>query len=248
MHNYNTALQVNNLSKAYGENIILNNISFNVVKGQTVSVIGPSGAGKSTLARCVCGLEPFSSGKVRINDIEITQLITTPKTRSYYVGMIFQQFNLWPHMTVLDNVAFALCRRRQLKKKEAYDLAMAMLEKVHLQHRFSYQPNALSGGEQQRTAIARALALNPSLLVFDEPTSALDPELIDEVLDVMKSLSLEGMSMLVITHEMSFAREVSNHIVFMDEGVIAEQGNPGKLFSNPTSVRAQSFLKRMLTH
>ncbi|MEC5341476.1 amino acid ABC transporter ATP-binding protein [Brenneria populi] len=248
MHKDNTALHVNNLSKSYGPYITLSNISFNVIKGKTVSIIGPSGAGKSTLARCVCGLEPFSSGKIQINDVEIAQLIHSPKKRSYYVGMIFQQFNLWPHMTVLDNVAFALCRRRTLKKNEAYDLAMTMLEKVHLQHRFSYKPNALSGGEQQRAAIARALALNPSLLVFDEPTSALDPELIGEVLDVMKNLSREGMSMLVITHEMSFARDVSDHIVFMDEGVIAEQGHPGQLFSNPTSVRAQSFLKRMLTN
>ncbi|MEC5320330.1 amino acid ABC transporter ATP-binding protein [Brenneria populi subsp. brevivirga] len=248
MNDNNTVLRVKNLSKAFGENNILSNISFNVIKGQTVSVIGPSGAGKSTLARCVCGLEPFFSGKIYINDAEIAQLINTSKKRSYYVGMIFQQFNLWPHMTVLDNVAFGLCRCRNLQKNDAYDLAMTMLEKVHLRHRSSYKPNALSGGEQQRTAIARALALNPSLLVFDEPTSALDPELIDEVLDVMQNLSDEGVSMLVITHEMSFAKEVSHHVVFMDEGVIAEQGNPGDLFSNPASVRARSFLKRMLTN
>ncbi|MEE3662949.1 amino acid ABC transporter ATP-binding protein [Brenneria sp. g21c3] len=233
------------MNKQYGAHDVLHDVSLNIVKGQTVSIIGPSGAGKSTLARCVCGLEHFTSGQIVIDKEDLTRLIDAPRKRSRYVGMIFQQFNLWPHMTVLGNIAFALRRCRNFSRSAANDYAMAMLEKVHLQHRHAYKPGSLSGGEQQRAAIARALALNPSLLVFDEPTSALDPELTGEVLDVMKSLSDEGVSMLIITHEMQFAREVSHRVVFMDGGIIAEQGSPEEIFSHPSSARTRAFLKRV---
>lgn len=246
MFTQNYALTIDQLSKKYDNHDVLKNIHLTLNKGETLSIIGPSGAGKSTLARCVCGLESFIQGEIYIDQENIKTIGKNNRKRSHFVGMIFQQFNLWPHMTALENVTFGLRHTRNLSHTAAEKIAMEALEKVKLNHRSHYRPKNLSGGEQQRVAIARSLSLSPSLLVFDEPTSSLDPELVDEVLTVIKALSSENISMLIVTHEMLFAKQVSHHIAFMEKGQIVEHATTHKIFTNPDSERVRNFIKHIL--
>lgn len=227
-------IQVNNLSKQYLEgDVILKNINLGIEKGEVVSIIGPSGGGKSTLLRCLIGLEEIDSGDVKVPDKK-------------KMGMVFQSFNLFPHKTAIQNIMESLIVVDKMDKSEAKKIAYDLLEKVGLKDRADFYPKALSGGQKQRVAIARALARNPEVLLFDEPTSALDPEMIKEVLDVMRGLAKEGMTMLIVTHEMGFARNVANRLFFMDRGDILEDTTPAELFDNPKHERAKEFLEKVL--
>lgn len=240
------SLEVDSLVKSYGSLPVLKGVSLKLKSGQTAAVIGPSGSGKSTLARCICGLEPFESGSVFISGKDLKSFCGDPRAASRHVGMIFQDFNLWPHMRVKDNICFALRRARGYSADRAGRRAAGLLERVGLADKAEAFPRELSGGQQQRVAIARALAVSPELLVFDEPTSALDPELVGEVLDVMAGLAHSGTSMLVITHEMQFAKEAADTVAFMDGGVILEEGPPEQIFGAPKFERTKQFLARML--
>ncbi|AXH97336.1 amino acid ABC transporter ATP-binding protein [Ornithinimicrobium avium] len=240
------AIQVRQLHKNFGDNEVLKGIDFHVDAGQVVCVIGPSGSGKSTLLRCVNRLEEPTSGQIFVEGIDITDPDTElDKVRSR-IGMVFQQFNLFPHMTVLRNLTIAQQRVKGRGKTEAEKVARANLDRVGLADKEGAYPAHLSGGQQQRVAIARALSMNPDMMLFDEPTSALDPELVGDVLDVMKKLASEGMTMMVVTHEMGFAREVGDNLVFMDGGVIVEEGDPVKVLGDPQNRRTQSFLSKVL--
>lgn len=244
--NAGNAIEVREVTKRFGALCVLDHISCSFERGRTTVIIGPSGSGKSTLARCVCGLEDFDEGMITLLGEDIVSLRERPRAMSRRVGMIFQHFNLWPHMTASENVAFAPRRCLRLDEKQAEALSLNLLDRVGMRSKARNKPNQLSGGEQQRVAIARALAMSPSHLVFDEPTSALDPELVGEVLAVMSDLSKDGMGMLVITHEMQFAREVSDKVLFMAEGVIREEGPPEKIFDAPASERTRTFLRRTM--
>ena len=240
------AIQVRDLHKSYGDNEVLKGIDFHVDRGQVVCVIGPSGSGKSTLLRCVNRLEEPTSGQIFVEGIDITDPDTElDKVRSR-IGMVFQQFNLFPHMTVLRNLTIAQQRVKGRGKEEAEAKARETLAKVGMGDKEGAYPSHLSGGQQQRVAIARALSMDPDMMLFDEPTSALDPELVGEVLDVMKKLAATGMTMMVVTHEMGFAREVGDKLVFMDGGVIVEEGDPVEVLGNPQHKRTQSFLSKVL--
>ncbi|RNL78707.1 amino acid ABC transporter ATP-binding protein [Nocardioides marmorisolisilvae] len=241
-----TAIEVRNLHKYFGENEVLKGIDFTVDQGQVVCVIGPSGSGKSTLLRCVNRLEEPTSGQIVVEGEDITDPeVDLNKVRSR-IGMVFQQFNLFPHLCVLDNLTLAQRRVLKRDKAEAEKIARANLEKVGLAEKADAYPAHLSGGQQQRVAIARALSMDPDMMLFDEPTSALDPELVGDVLDVMRRLADEGMTMMVVTHEMGFAREVGDKLVFMDGGVIVEEGDPREVLSNPQHERTQQFLSKVL--
>jgi polar amino acid transport system ATP-binding protein len=240
------AIEVRDLHKYFGKNEVLKGINFHVDAGQVVCVIGPSGSGKSTLLRCVNRLEEPTSGKIFVEGIDITDEETDLDAVRSRIGMVFQQFNLFPHMSVLKNLTIAQQRVKKRGKAEAIAVARANLEKVGLANREDAYPAHLSGGQQQRVAIARALSMNPDMMLFDEPTSALDPELVGDVLAVMKDLASEGMTMMVVTHEMGFAREVGNKLVFMDGGVIVEEGDPHEVLANPQHQRTQSFLSKVL--
>ena len=222
------------------------NVSAMVEKGDVVVVIGPSGSGKSTFIRCLNQLETADSGKIIIDGIDILNPKTNINKVRAEVGMVFQSFNLFPHKTVLDNISLAQRVVRKRGKEESHQKAMSLLEKVGISDKANVYPDRLSGGQQQRVAIARALAMDPKVMLFDEPTSALDPEMIGEVLDVMKSLAREGMTMIVVTHEMGFAREVADKVIFMDEGAIVEEGTPEHFFQNPTHDRTKLFLSQIL--
>ncbi|HII02456.1 TPA: amino acid ABC transporter ATP-binding protein [Methanosarcinaceae archaeon] len=239
-------IEVNNLHKHFGKLEVLKGITERVKEREVVCVIGPSGSGKSTFLRCLNLLETPSAGEIRIEG----ELVTDPKVDinkiREEVGMVFQRFNLFPHMTALKNVALAPMRVRGLSEKEAYDRARDLLKKVGLEDKANVYPSSLSGGQQQRVAIARALAMRPKIMLFDEPTSALDPEMVGEVLNVMKDLAKEGMTMVVVTHEMGFAREVGDRVLFMDEGVIVEKGTPDEIFFNAQNERTKSFLSKIL--
>ncbi|MDF2506690.1 MAG: amino acid transporter ATP-binding protein [Microbacterium sp.] len=240
------AIDVQGLVKSFGDNEVLKGIDLTVTRGEVVCVIGPSGSGKSTLLRSVNLLEEPTAGKVRIEGIDITDPdvdIDAVRTR---IGMVFQSFNLFPHLDVLGNLTVAQQRVKKRSKKEAELIARAMLERVGLSEKADAYPGHLSGGQQQRVAIARALCMNPDMMLFDEPTSALDPELVGEVLQVMRSLADEGMTMLVVTHEMGFAREVGSRLIFMDGGHIVEEGNPREVLANPQHPRTKDFLSRVL--
>jgi len=240
------AIDVQDLHKSFGENEVLKGIDFHVDQGQVVCVIGPSGSGKSTLLKCVNLLEQPTSGRIFVEGIEITDPdIDVDKVRSR-IGMVFQQFNLFPHLTVLRNLTIAQQRVRGRGKAEAVEIARRNLVKVGLAEREDAYPAHLSGGQQQRVAIARALSMEPDMMLFDEPTRALDPELVGDVLDVMKDLASEGMTMMVVTHEMGFAREVGDKLVFMDDGVIVEEGLPADVLSHPQHERTKSFLSKVL--
>jgi polar amino acid transport system ATP-binding protein len=240
------AIEVRDLHKYFGKNEVLKGINFHVDAGQVVCVIGPSGSGKSTLLRCVNRLEEPTSGKIFVEGIDITDEETDLDAVRSRIGMVFQQFNLFPHMSVLKNLTIAQQRVKKRGKAEAIAVARANLEKVGLANREDAYPAHLSGGQQQRVAIARGLSMNPDMMLFDEPTSALDPELVGDVLAVMKDLASEGMTMMVVTHEMGFAREVGNKLVFMDGGVIVEEGDPHEVLANPQHQRTQSFLSKVL--
>ncbi len=243
-------IEVKNLIKVFegrGQVVrAVDGVSTQVAKGEVVVIIGPSGSGKSTFLRCLNGLEEFDDGQVIIDGIDIAGSKTNLNAVRREVGMVFQHFNLFPHKTVLENVTLAQRVVRKRKAAEAQDKAMALLTKVGITEKANEYPSRLSGGQQQRVAIARALAMDPKVMLFDEPTSALDPEMVGEVLDVMKQLAREGMTMAVVTHEMGFAREVANRVLFMDFGRILEDAPPAAFFTAPQDPRAQTFLKQVL--
>ncbi|WP_282935937.1 amino acid ABC transporter ATP-binding protein [Paenibacillus sp. RC67] len=241
-------IQLSNIQKSFGKNQVLRGIDLTVSKGDVVVILGPSGSGKTTLLRCINFLEKPNDGEVRIGDYRVqckhpskTDILTLRRK----TAMVFQHYNLFKHKTVLENVMEGLVVVQKLPKEEARSKSVLMLEKVGLSHKVDAYPVELSGGQQQRVGIARALALNPEVILFDEPTSALDPELVGEVLAVIRRIAREGVTMIVVTHEMSFARDVSNHVVFMDEGRIVEEGNPDDIFARPKEERTKQFLKRI---
>ncbi|WDH79386.1 amino acid ABC transporter ATP-binding protein [Microbacterium esteraromaticum] len=240
------AIEIRGLHKSYGENEVLKGIDLTVTGGEVVCIIGPSGSGKSTLLRSVNLLEEPTAGKILIEGIDITDEETDIDRVRRRIGMVFQSFNLFPHMTVLGNLTLAQRRVKKRTKEEAEKLAREMLDRVGLAEKADAYPGHLSGGQQQRVAIARALCMNPDMMLFDEPTSALDPELVGEVLQVMRQLADEGMTMLVVTHEMGFAREVGSRLIFMDGGHVLEQGDPRKVLADPQHPRTQDFLSRVL--
>jgi polar amino acid transport system ATP-binding protein len=240
-------IQIENVHKYFGNIHALRGVSLNIHKGEVVVILGPSGSGKSTLLRCINHLEVYNSGKIIVDGILLksAQNINTVRRE---VGMVFQAFNLFPHLTVLENLTLAQRVVRKRNIAEAENRALNLLEKVGIVEKAQSHPGELSGGQQQRVAIARALAMNPNIMLFDEPTSALDPEMIKEVLDVMLDLAKEGMTMVVVSHEMGFARAAATRCVFMDEGQIVEEGSPDQMFSTPTQERTKLFLSKVLQH
>jgi len=248
-------LQIDNLHKSFGSLKVIKGVSLNAKKGDVISILGRSGSGKSTFLRCINFLETPTSGTISLNGEKITvspdkkgHSVATDKSQirrlRTRMAMVFQQFNLWSHMTVIDNVTIALKTALKLSKKEANERAKKYLAQVNMTDRLNYYPGQLSGGQMQRVAIARALAMEPDILLFDEPTSALDPELVEEVLNVIKDLAEQGRTMLVVTHEMAFARDVSNRVIFFDEGVIVEDGPPQEVFQNPKSAQFRQFISK----
>lgn len=238
-------IEVKNVKKHFGSNEVLNDISFNVEKGEVVCLIGSSGSGKSTLLRCINLLETIDEGDIVVLGNSIKQISNINEFRQK-VGMVFQQFNLFNNMNVLDNCIIAQVKVLKRNKQEAKEIAIKNLQKVGMYDFINAYPSTLSGGQKQRVAIARALCVNPEILLFDEPTSALDPEMVGEVLNVMKDLANENMTMIVVTHEMGFAREVADKVVFMDSGYILEEGSPAEIFNNPKNERTKKFLSRVL--
>ncbi|KGR82814.1 amino acid ABC transporter ATP-binding protein [Lysinibacillus odysseyi] len=239
-------IKVENLHKYFGKLEVLKGIDYEIHESEVVCVIGPSGSGKSTFLRCLNLLEEVTDGAVYIEGVKINDPKTNINDIRTEVGMVFQQFNLFPHMTVIDNITMAPMQIRKMKKADAEKLAMELLDKVGLRTKAHNFPQQLSGGQQQRVAIARALAMKPKVMLFDEPTSALDPEMVNEVLDVMKDLAKEGMTMIVVTHEMGFAREMGDRVLFMDGGYIVEEGQPDDVFGNPQNERTKAFLGKVL--
>lgn len=244
--NSHASVSISNLHKAYGKIEVLKGINMDVEPGQVVCLIGPSGSGKSTLLRCVNMLEEPQQGTIKVAGFEVTNPDVDINEVRRTVGMVFQQFNLFPHLSVLENCTVAQVKVLKRSKAEAKQIALAQLEKVGLADKASRFPSQLSGGQQQRVAIARALAMNPQLMLFDEPTSALDPETVGDVLAIMRELADEGMTMIVVTHEMGFAREVADKVVFMDGGVVVEEGPADEVIGNPQQERTQNFLSRVL--
>ncbi|NBI29635.1 amino acid ABC transporter ATP-binding protein [Chengkuizengella marina] len=239
-------ITVNNLKKSFGDNEVLKDINLQIKPQEVVVIIGPSGSGKSTCLRCMNLLESITAGEVHIEGVNLTDKNTDINQIRTEVGMVFQQFNLFPHKSVLENITLAPIKVRKWSKEKANKVALDLLEKVNLSEKANAYPDSLSGGQKQRVAIARALAMEPKIMLFDEPTSALDPEMVGEVLDVMKQLAKEGMTMVVVTHEMGFAREVGDRVIFMDEGYIIEENVPEKLFDFPSHERTKSFLSKVL--
>lgn len=239
-------IKVENLHKYFGKLEVLKGIDYEIKEKEVVCVIGPSGSGKSTFLRCINMLEEVTDGAIYIEGVKINDPKTNINEIRAEVGMVFQQFNLFPHMTVIDNITMAPMQIRKLSKKAAEKLALELLDKVGLRAKADNYPQQLSGGQQQRVAIARALAMKPKVMLFDEPTSALDPEMVNEVLDVMKKLAQEGMTMVVVTHEMGFAREMGDRVLFMDGGYIVEEGHPDNVFGNPQNERTKAFLGKVL--
>ena len=242
------AIAVDGVNKWYDAFHVLQDINLTIGRSERVVVCGPSGSGKSTMIRCINALEPHQQGQITVNGIEMTNDIRTVEAIRRQVGMVFQQFNLFPHLTVLQNLILAPVWVQKLPKREATEIAMDYLERVHIPEQAQKYPGQLSGGQQQRVAIARALCLRPSIMLFDEPTSALDPEMIKEVLDVMVELAEAGMTMICVTHEMGFAKTVADTMVFMDGGAIVERAPPSEFFDNPKSDRTKLFLSQILTH
>ncbi|MED0587612.1 arginine ABC transporter ATP-binding protein ArtR [Bacillus subtilis] len=239
-------IKVEKLSKSFGKHEVLKNISTTIAEGEVVAVIGPSGSGKSTFLRCLNLLEKPNGGTITIKDTEITKPKTNTLKVRENIGMVFQHFHLFPHKTVLENIVYAPVNVKKESKQAAQEKAEDLLRKVGLFEKRNDYPNRLSGGQKQRVAIARALAMNPDIMLFDEPTSALDPEMVKEVLQVMKELVETGMTMVIVTHEMGFAKEVADRVLFMDQGMIVEDGNPKEFFMSPKSKRAQDFLEKIL--
>ncbi|UWQ90588.1 amino acid ABC transporter ATP-binding protein [Aliisedimentitalea scapharcae] len=243
-----TAIELVGVNKWYGTFHVLKDINLSIGSGEKVVICGPSGSGKSTVVRCINRLEEHQKGTIRVDGIELTNDPQSVAAIRSEVGMVFQQFNLFPHLTVLENLMLGPIKARGLSKSEAEAKAMHYLERVHIPDQAKKRPGQLSGGQQQRVAIARSLCMEPKVLLFDEPTSALDPEMISEVLDVMVGLADDGMTMVVVTHEMGFARKVADNMVFMDAGEIVEQGPPDEFFGAPRSERCQKFLSQILQH
>ena len=242
----NKKVVVTNLHKYFDDNEVLTGIDATIYEGEVVCVIGPSGSGKSTFLRCLNKLEDATSGEIIIDGFDITDKKMNINKVRENIGMVFQQFNLFQNMTVIKNIMMAPVTLKKMTKEEARKKAMELLGRVGLADKADSYPGELSGGQQQRVAIARALAMSPDIMLFDEPTSALDPEMVGEVLDVMKELAAEGMTMIVVTHEMGFAREVSDRVLFMADGIICEQGTPEEVFGNPQNERTQDFLRKVL--
>ena len=241
-------IQLEKVNKWFDDFHVLKDIDLTVTKGQKIVVCGPSGSGKSTMIRCINRLEAHQKGHITVHGTELTNDLINNDIISKNVGMVFQQYNLFPHLSVLDNISLAPIWVKKMPKKDAEEIAMSYLEKVKIPEQAKKFPGQLSGGQQQRVAIARSLAMNPDIMLFDEPTSALDPEMIKEVLDVMIQLAEEGMTMLVVTHEMGFAKTVADQMIFMDEGRIVEQATPDEFFNNPKSDRTKLFLSQILNH
>ncbi|MBY0597387.1 amino acid ABC transporter ATP-binding protein [Bacillus bingmayongensis] len=239
-------IKIENLHKSFGQNEVLKGITTTIEKGEVVAIVGPSGSGKSTFLRCMNVLETPTSGHIWIGNDEVTNPKTNIMNVRENVGMVFQHFHLFPHMTVLENIMYAPVNVKGVAKQEAEKKAKELLEKVGLLDKKDAYPNRLSGGQKQRVAIARALAMEPEVMLFDEPTSALDPEMVKEVLEVMKSLATTGMTMAIVTHEMGFAKEVADRVLFLDGGKLVEDTNPEQFFTAPTSERAQEFLQKIL--
>ena len=239
-------INVDNISKKFGKNTVLKNISTTIKQGEVVAIIGPSGSGKSTFLRCLNLLEEPTTGSIYIRDREITAPNADKNEIRKGIGMVFQHFNLFPHMTVLENVAYAPHQVKKRDKTTANNTARNLISKVGLADKWDEYPSRLSGGQKQRVAIARALAMEPEVMLFDEPTSALDPEMVKEVLEVMKDLAESGMTMVVVTHEMNFAKEVADRIFFLDDGFLVEEGEPATFFSHPKTDRAREFLTKIL--
>ena len=248
MENKNDVIEIKNLNKWYGDFHVLKDINLNVKKGEIIVVAGPSGSGKSTLVRCINYLEQFQEGSIIVNDIELSDDVKKIKAIREDVAMVFQSFNLFPHLTILDNLTLAPIWVKKTPKKEAIETAMQFLERVGIADQAKKYPNQLSGGQQQRVAIARSLCKNPSIMLFDEPTSALDPEMISEVLDVMIELAGEHRTMVCVTHEMGFAKKVADRVIFMESGQIIEENTPEEFFENPESDRLKLFLSQILSH
>lgn len=246
MNKKDAIIKIEHVYKYFGQFLALEDINLDVFKQEKIVIIGPSGSGKSTLLRTINQLEKVTSGKIIVDGVDVTQPgVDLNKIRTS-LGMVFQNFNLFPHKTVLENLTLAPIKLKKMPKEEAEEMALNLLDKVGIKDKANNYPKQLSGGQQQRVAIARALAMNPKIMLFDEPTSALDPEMIGEVLDVMRNLAKEGMTMVVVSHEMGFAREVADRIVFMDSGKIVEVGTPEHFFENPTHPRTKQFLSQIL--
>ena len=239
-------LSIEHLKKAYGDNVVLEDISLSVKRGEVIVVIGPSGCGKSTFLRCLNLLEVPTGGQILFNGVDITDKSCNINLHRQKMGMVFQHFNLFPHLTVKKNITLAPVRLGLMKQPEADKKAMELLERIGLADKADTYPNMLSGGQKQRIAIVRALAMNPDVLLFDEPTSALDPEMVGEVLELMKELARGGMTMVCVTHEMGFAREVANRIIFIDEGIVKVDKPPKEFFANPENERLKAFLSKVL--
>ncbi len=239
-------ISVNSISKVFGKHTVLKNLSTSIQKGEVVTIIGPSGSGKSTFLRCLNLLETPTSGDIFINGVKITDPKTNIAEIRRNIGMVFQQFNLFPHMNVLENVTYAPKTVRKISKEEAEKIGKDLLSKVGLSDKIESFPGQLSGGQKQRVAIARALAMEPNIMLFDEPTSALDPEMVKEVLEVMKDLAETGMTMVIVTHEMNFAKEVSDRVIFIDDGMIIEETDPKTFFTSLKTDRAKDFLSKIL--
>lgn len=244
--NDNTKILIKNLKKSFGKLEVLKDINTEIKRGEVVVLLGPSGSGKSTLLRCINRLEDITAGDVYVNGVNVANKKTNLNTIRQSVGMVFQHFNLFPHMTVLDNITLAPIQLKKMTKAEAKNKGMELLKRVGLDSKADAYPPQLSGGQKQRVAIARALAMNPDIMLFDEPTSALDPEMVGEVLSVMKELARDGMTMVCVTHEIGFAREVATRVIFMDGGYIVEEGTPDEVILNPKEPRTIDFLNKVL--
>jgi polar amino acid transport system ATP-binding protein len=241
-------IQMHNVEKYFGDFHALKSINFSVKRGEIVVICGPSGSGKSTLIRCINRLEEINEGEITLDGNDIYEKKTNLNQVRAEAGMVFQHFNLFPHLTIIDNIAIAQQKVKKVSKKEAYETAEKLLERVGLSHKAHGYPNELSGGQKQRVAIARTLAMKPKILLFDEPTSALDPEMIGGVLDVMRELAKENFTIVCVTHEMGFAKEVCDRVVFMDEGMILEDNDPESFFASPKTDRAKKFIQEVLVH
>ncbi|MFC5602273.1 amino acid ABC transporter ATP-binding protein [Sporosarcina koreensis] len=239
-------IKIRDLHKSFGQLEVLRGIDYDIKEKEVICVIGPSGSGKSTFLRCINLLEEITAGEVFIDGVKINDPKTDINDIRREVGMVFQQFNLFPHMRVIDNITISPIKIRKMSQQDAEDLAHQLLKKVGLSDKANAYPEQLSGGQMQRVAIARALAMKPKVMLFDEPTSALDPEMVKEVLDVMKQLAMEGMTMVVVTHEMGFAKEMGDRVLFLDQGLLVEEGTPDEIFSNPKNERTKAFFSKVL--